>query len=108
MREVHACWREPFRAYCHHGFTRAFGFNKSSTNGSRFFMHIGKHIKGVFCEQGRKVSWFAEKLCCDRRNVYKIFERESIDTALLSRISTILNHNFLQDLAEEQKENENK
>lgn len=72
------------------------------------FMHIGKHIEEVFREQGRKVSWFAEKLSCDRRNVYKIFERESIDTALLSKISTILNHNFLQDLAEEQKENENK
>ena len=71
-------------------------------------MHIGKHIEVVFREQGRKVSCFAEKLCCDRRNVYKIFERESIDTALLSKISTILNHNFLQDLAEEQKENENK
>jgi len=46
-------------------------------------MHIGNHIKQVFSEQGRKVSWLATRLCCDRRNIYKIFQRESIDTALL-------------------------
>ena len=71
-------------------------------------MHIGKHIETVFREQGRKVSWFAENLYCDRRNIYKIFERESIDTALLARISILLGHNFLQDLSDELKKSENK
>lgn len=68
-------------------------------------MNIGKHIETVFREQGRKVSWFADKLCCDRRNVYKIFERESIDTALLVRISIVLDHDFLKDLSDKLKEN---
>lgn len=64
-------------------------------------MHIGQQIERIFREQGRKVSWFADKLCCDRRNVYKIFERESIDTALLARISILLGRDFFQDLSKE-------
>lgn len=57
-------------------------------------IHIGKIIEEEFYRQGRSVSWLAEKLCCDRTNVYKIFKRESIDTALLIRISLALEHNF--------------
>jgi len=57
-------------------------------------MHIGKIIEEEFYRQGRSISWFAEKLCCDRTNVYKIFKRESIDTELLIRISLVLKHNF--------------
>lgn len=64
-------------------------------------MHIGQQIEKIFREQGRKVSWFADKLCCDRRNIYKIFERESIDTALLARISILLGRDFFQDLSKE-------
>ena len=44
--------------------------------------------------QERGVSWLAEKLHCDRTNVYDIFKREGIDTRLLERISIILNRNF--------------
>jgi len=36
-----------------------------------------------------------------RVNVYDIFKRESIDTALLQRISRLLNHNFVQEVADE-------
>ena len=64
-------------------------------------VHIGKIIEEEFYRQGRSVSWFADKLCCDRTNVYNIFKRESIDTALLVRISNILQHNFLQYYADE-------
>ena len=66
-----------------------------------FFMHIGQHIEKIFREQGRSVKWLAEKLSYDRRNIYKIFRKESIDTALLQKISILLNHNFFKDLAEE-------
>lgn len=40
------------------------------------------------------MTWFANKLYCERTNVYSIFKRESIDTTLLLRISEILHHNF--------------
>ena len=46
-------------------------------------IHIGSIIKEKFDEMGLSVSWFSKQLCCDRTNVYSIFKRESIDTALL-------------------------
>ena len=36
-----------------------------------------------------------------RPNVYNIYRRESLDTELLQRLSVILGHNFLKDLAQE-------
>ena len=57
-------------------------------------IHIGKEIKEELLRQERGVSWLAEKLHCDRTNVYNIFKRQGIDTRLLERISIILNRNF--------------
>ena len=57
-------------------------------------VHIGKEIKAELLRQERGVSWLAEKLHCDRTNVYDIFKREGIDTRLLERISIILHRNF--------------
>ena len=57
-------------------------------------VHIGKEIKAELLRQERGVSWLAEKLHCDRTNMYDIFKREGIDTRLLERISIILNRNF--------------
>lgn len=68
-------------------------------------MHIGKQIENIFRKQGRTISWFADKLCYNRRNIYKIFEKESIDSALLMRISNLLEHDFLKDLSDELNEN---
>lgn len=57
-------------------------------------IHIGKLIEAELHRQERSVSWFARKLFCERTNVYSIFKRESIDTALLFRISLVLHINF--------------
>lgn len=65
-------------------------------------MHIGKLIKAELELQERTPTWLAKKINCDRTNIYRIFERESIDTALLSRISTALNRNFFEVLAQQQ------
>lgn len=62
-------------------------------------VHIGKLIEEKLHEQGRTVTWFASKLCCTRPNVYKIFQKESIDSLLLWRISCILQHNFFQPIS---------
>lgn len=59
-------------------------------------IHIGSIIKDIFDKKGASVSWFAKQLCCDRTNIYSIFKRESIDTSLLVKISTILNHDFFR------------
>lgn len=47
------------------------------------------------------INWLAAKLCCDRRNIYRIFAKENIDIQLLGRISEILDHDFFADLSEE-------
>ena len=57
-------------------------------------IHIGKEIKAELERQERGVTWLADKLHCDRTNVYNIFKREGIDTRLLERISVILHRNF--------------
>ena len=62
---------------------------------------IGEKIKEELQRQERGVSWLAAKLGCSRMAVYRLFEKNSIDTHLLYRISRILNHNFFNDLAKE-------
>lgn len=63
---------------------------------------IGKRILIVFDQMPKAytISWFAAQLNCDRRNVYRIFEKDNIDIHLLARISQILNHDFFRDLSE--------
>lgn len=61
-------------------------------------MHIGHLVKSVFDASGMTVSEFARRINCERTNVYKIFDRRTIDVELLVRISEILNHNFLADV----------
>lgn len=63
-------------------------------------LHIGHLIKSVFDASGMTVSEFARQIHCERTNVYKIFDRRSIDVELLVKISEILNHNFLADVME--------
>lgn len=62
---------------------------------------IGELIKEELEHQGKSISWFAKKLSCDRSNVYRIFQKNSIDTNILTRISIILHRNFFKELAED-------
>lgn len=57
-------------------------------------VHVGNLIEQELRNQERSVTWFANKLHCDRTNIYKIFKKQSIDTQLLEKISIILNRNF--------------
>lgn len=59
---------------------------------------IGELIKQEVYKQ-MSITQFADAICCQRNNVYNIFNRSKIDTILLKRISEVLNHNFFQDLA---------
>lgn len=60
---------------------------------------IGTMIKEELERQERTVSWLARKLNCDRSNVYRLFQKHSIDTALLQRLSVILDRDFFRDLS---------
>ncbi len=57
-------------------------------------IHIGKLIEEELRRQERSVTWLSRKIHCDRRNIYDIFSRSSIDSKLLMRISTALNTDF--------------
>ena len=65
---------------------------------------IGQRIKEELKRQERSVTWLAKKLSCHRTNIYNIFLRDNIDLQLLIRISRILHHNFLKDIADDTEE----
>lgn len=65
---------------------------------------IGYLIKEELEKQERSISWFARKLSCDRSNVYRLFQKESIDTNLLARISILLGRDFFAELSDNVKE----
>jgi transcriptional regulator with XRE-family HTH domain len=79
--------------------------NSSSLSGLSLGMaiHIGKKIKEELYKQGITVSAFAKKINRSRNVVYDIFDRESIDTALLNKIGIILRLDFFS-IYSEQKE----
>jgi hypothetical protein len=63
--------------------------------------HIGQLIKEQLERSGMKKTEFARRINRTSQNVYAIFERTSIDSALLASISEILNYNFFDVLAVE-------
>ena len=67
---------------------------------------IGILIKEELEKQERSITWFARKLSCDRSNIYSLFQKESIDTNLLVRISILLGKDFFSDLSDYVKEKE--
>ena len=57
-------------------------------------IHIGKIIEEELHRQERTVAWLSRKIHCDRRNIYDIFSRTSIDTNLLYKLSIALHMDF--------------
>ena len=66
-------------------------------------LEIGLLIRQKLKERKRTIVWLAEKLSCSRTNVYKIFDKRSIDTDYLVRISDILDYDFFALYSEELK-----
>lgn len=64
-------------------------------------VHVGNLIHDELRKQGRTVKWLSEKIYCEKSNIYKLFQRKSIDLKQLMMISKALNHNFLRDCFEE-------
>ena len=64
-------------------------------------VHIGSLIKSKMEEQGRRTSWLAQKLACDRTNIYKLYSRPTVDAALLLKISQLLDYDFFQHYSQQ-------
>lgn len=59
-------------------------------------LHIGRIIKQQLEEQKKTTVWLAQQLGCHRTNLYKIYEKPTIDTGILLRISKIIGYNFFE------------
>jgi transcriptional regulator with XRE-family HTH domain len=57
-------------------------------------IHIGKIIKDTLKSKNIDVADFASKINYTRGNAYKIFNKKSIDTDLLIKISKVLDENL--------------
>ena len=68
--------------------------------------HIGELIKQELEKQERSISWLARKLSCDRAKVYRLLQKNSIDTYDLARISILLSHDFFADLSDSLKDDD--
>ena len=62
--------------------------------------HIGHLIRQEVERQGLTVVALARMLSCSRTNIYKIFDRQSIDTDQLLRISSQLHTDFFRFYSE--------
>lgn len=61
-------------------------------------VHIGSIIRAKLEESSLSIAEFAERINRTRPTVYDIFNRKSIDTDLLIKISEVLGYNFLQEV----------
>ena len=57
-------------------------------------VHIGKKIKEVLDNSPVKATELAKQIGLTRVGLYKVFEKESISTEQLQKISTVLKHDF--------------
>ncbi len=69
-------------------------------------MHIGQRIKEELHKQGKPVVWLARQLSYSRTNIYKLFDKSTIDTGVLLRISAILHHDFFAEYSREVEKRE--
>nr|WP_272960531.1 XRE family transcriptional regulator [Barnesiella viscericola] len=66
-------------------------------------MHIGNRIRDILTERGQSVVWLARQLSYSRTNIYKLFDKSTIDTGVLLRISIILHYDFFVEYSNEIK-----
>ncbi|MFN3405919.1 MAG: hypothetical protein ACK40G_17625 [Cytophagaceae bacterium] len=66
-------------------------------------IHLGKEIEKRVKELNYPVKELAKQLNTSRNNIYNIYSRESIDTALLVKISEVLKYDFFQFFIDQTK-----
>ncbi|UPT68628.1 MAG: helix-turn-helix domain-containing protein [Sphingobacteriales bacterium JAD_PAG50586_3] len=66
-------------------------------------VHIGKIIQALVKSKGISVTDFADMVNYSRRNVYEIFEKPTIDTGLLIKISKVLKKNLFFEYIKEEE-----
>lgn len=62
---------------------------------------IGELIKHKLHEKGKSSVWLANQIPYSRANIYKIYNKKSIDTSILMRISMALEYDFFQHFSQQ-------
>ncbi|MGN1376668.1 MAG: helix-turn-helix domain-containing protein [Prevotella sp.] len=62
---------------------------------------IGELIKQKLQEKGKTSVWLARQIPYSRGNIYKIYNKKSIDTATLMRISMALEYDFFKHFSQQ-------
>lgn len=65
--------------------------------------HAGEMVKARLKESGHTVVWLAEQLNCSRTNIYKIFERSSLNSDELLFLSQLLGYDFFKPFSQHLK-----
>lgn len=71
-----------------------------SERSKKKMFHIGNFIKEELHRQQKSPGWLADAINCERPNIYNIFNRQSMDSELIARISIALNINIFAILAD--------
>lgn len=59
-------------------------------------LHIGHLIREQLKKDQRSASWLAREIGCTRNHVYKIFNKSSLDSDLILKVSIAMQFNFFQ------------
>ncbi len=60
-------------------------------------IHFGNMILGELRKQRYSVAWFAKEMGSDRSNMYKLLERQHLNSEFILRAGKLLNHDFFGD-----------
>ncbi len=60
-------------------------------------IHFGKMILDELRKQRYSVSWFAKEMGSDRSNMYKLLERQHLNSEFILRAGKLLDHDFFGD-----------
>lgn len=60
-------------------------------------VNIGQRIHDVVLHKQCNITRLAAELGCDRKTLYRLFDKTSIDTQLLLRISIVLQYDFFEE-----------
>lgn len=70
---------------------------KETSDAAMNEIHFGKMISTELRKQRYSVAWFAKEMGSDRSNMYRLLERQHLNSEFILRAGKLLNHDFFGD-----------
>lgn len=64
---------------------------------SPYPIHVGSLVRAELSRQNQTVTWLANQLGIQRSNCYRILSAQSVHTAMLERLSIVMQHDFFAE-----------